>query len=107
MSPGENGPRPWYTASGFCVSIGADGGGDGRQLFGRGAVREHVTARHQGEFSRREQPVTDDELVRRPRPGCGRGPIEVDAGPSGRNQYDVALAGGDQRGRVEDRGDPQ
>ena len=78
--------------------------GDGSHLFGRGAVGEHVTTRHQGEFSGSKQSVTDDELVGRPGPGCRRGPFGVDPGPAGRNEHDVTLAGGDQSGRVEHRG---
>ena len=89
------------------VPVRTDGGGDRGQLLGGGSVPEHVTARHQGEFSRREQSVPDDELVRRPGPGCGRGPVDVDAGPAGRDHHDVALAGRDEGGGVQEGRDPQ
>ena len=89
------------------VSIGADGGRDGGQLLGRGSVPEHVTARHQGEFGCREQPVTDDELVGGPSPGRRRGPFSVNTGAPCRDQDDVALASRDQRGCIENRRNSQ
>ena len=89
------------------MAIGTNRGRHDSHLFGRGAVGEHVATRHEGEFSGSEQSVTDDELVGRPSPGCRRGPFGVNPGAASSDQHDVALAGGDQRGCVENRGNSQ
>ena len=107
MSAGENGPRSWYTASGFACPFVRMVAATVASCSGVVPYREHVTAGHQGEFGRGEQSVPDDELVCRPRPRCGRAPVDVDTGTSCGDQHDVALAGGDQCGRVEDCRDPQ
>ena len=64
-----------------------------------------MTAGHERELGGGEEPVADDELVGRPGPGCGRGPIDMDTGATGGNEDDAALAGGDQGRRIEEGGD--
>jgi hypothetical protein len=65
-----------------------------------------VAPRHERELGGSEQPVPDNELVGRSRPGCRGGAIDVDAGASGGNQHHVALARGDEGRGIEEGGDP-
>ena len=65
---------------GVGVAVGTDHGRGGGQLLGCGAVGEHVTPRHERELGCGEQPVSDDELVGRSRPGRGGGTIHVNTG---------------------------
>ena len=87
------------------MAVGADHGRGGGHLLGRRPVGEHVPPRHQSELGRGEQPVPDDELVGRSRPGRRCGSIHVHAGAAGGDEHDVALAGGDQGCGIEDGGD--
>ena len=89
------------------MTIGANGGRDNSHLLGRGAVGDHVATRHKGEFGGSKQSVTDDEFVGRPSPGCCRSSFGMNPGTARSDQHNVALAGGDQCGCIENGGNPQ
>ena len=59
---------------GVGVTVGADHRRRGGHLLRRGAVGEHVPSGHERELGCGEQPVPDDELVRRSRPRRRGGP---------------------------------
>ena len=69
------------------MTVVADGGGDGGERVGLGAVDVHVAPRHQRELGRGEHAERRDELVRRARPRRGGSTLGVDAGTAGGDQH--------------------